>query len=314
MNRSLHTIAIPATLIAAGLYMPAAFADEERSLEALMSGWGTDLNNIELRSETLAPGLHVIRGAGGAALASIGEDGVLLVDDQFAQGVPALQRQISALGGDGVDYVVNTHWHFDHADGNPLLGAGGAQIIAHAASRQQMMQRTKVEYLGFHYQQPPYPAEGLPRLTFDTTMSLHVNGQRIDLAHFGPAHTAGDAAVFFRGDNVVHVGDLYSSGYPYLDAGNGGTLEGLIAVCRHIADWVNDDTQIVSGHSPVATRSDLLDYTAMLETVYADLSRMVREGKNLDDVLAADVTATFDEQRGNSALFVTMAYRSLSNE
>lgn len=277
-----------------------------------MAGWGTDLSDIRLTAETLEPGLHVIRGAGGAAIVSIGDDGVLLVDDQFAQGVPMLKRQIEALGGGGVDYVINTHWHFDHADGNPLLGADGARIIAHSASRRQMMKRTKVEYSGFYYMQPPYPPEGLPQITFDDSMSLYFNGQRIDVMHFGPAHTGGDAAIFFRGDNVVHVGDIYSAGYPYLDAPNGGSIAGLAAATRQIGEWIDDDTQVVSGHSPLATREALLRYADMLDATRDGVARLVRAGQSLEEVLAANVTAPFDEERGNPTLFVTMAYRSLT--
>ena len=173
-----------------------------------MSAWGTDLDNAVVSAETLKPGLHVLSGAGGAVVVSIGEQGVLMVDDQFPQVVPKLQDKIAELGGGDIDYVVNTHWHFDHADGNPLLGASGSRIIAHSNSRRQMQVSTKVSYVGFHYVQPPYPPEGLPVITFDHSMTLHFNGQEIDLQYFGPAHTTGDAAVFFRGDNVVHGGDL----------------------------------------------------------------------------------------------------------
>ena len=142
-------------------------------------------------------------------------------------------------------------------------------------------------------------------------MSLHFNGQRIDLAYFGPAHTAGDALIYFRNDNVLHAGDLLSTGYPYLDAGNGGTLAGLIAVGRQLADWVDDDTMLVSGHSPVMTRTELLAYIEMLEHTHSILGALVTAGRTLDDVLAARITAPFDEERGDATLFVTMAYRSM---
>lgn len=294
------------------LFATASPADEQRSLYELMSGWGTDLDNAEVSAETLKPGLHVLRAAGGAVLVSIGEQGVLMVDDQFPQVVPKLQKKIAELGGGDVDYVVNTHWHFDHADGNPSLGASGSTIIAHSNSRRQMQVSTKVSYVGFHYVQPPLPAEGLPVITFDNSMTLHFNGQQIDVQYFGPAHTTGDAAVFFRGDNVVHVGDLYSGGYPYIDAANGGTLSGLIAVCRSIAEQLNADTRIVSGHAPVASQNEFLAYVAMLETSYENLRALVAEGNSLEQVLAANPTVEFDASRGNPTLFVTMAYQTLT--
>ena len=292
-------------------FVTAALADERRSLHALMSGWGTDLDNAEISAETLKPGLHVLRGAGGAVLVSIGE-GVLMVDDQFPQVVPKLQDKIAELGGGDIDFVVNTHWHFDHADGNPLLGASGSRIIAHSNSRRQMQVSTKVSYVGFHYVQPPYPSEGLPVMTFDNSMTLHFNGQQVDLQYFGPAHTTGDAAVFFRGDNVVHVGDLFSGGYPYIDAANGGSLSGLIAVCRAIAEQIDANTRIVSGHAPVVSQDEFLAYIAMLETSHENLTKLIAEDNSLEQVLAANPTAAFDAERGNPTLFVTMAYQTLT--
>ena len=287
-------------------------ANERRTLSELMSGWGTQLDNVEVRTETLKPGLHVLRGAGGAVLASLGEDGVLIVDDQFPQVVPQLRRAIVELGGGDVDFVVNTHWHFDHADGNPLLGSAGARIIAHSNSRRKMTRANTVTFVGYHYRQPPYPAAGLPVITFDNSMSLHFNGQRVDVMHFGPAHTTGDAVVFFRGDNVVHMGDLFNARFPYIDAGNGGTLAGLIAVCRSIADQIDEDTRIVSGHAPVVGYADLQDYIAMLETAHARLERLIADGRTLEQTLAAKPMVDFEAKRGaDSTLFVTMAYQTL---
>lgn len=289
-------------------------ADDERSLYELMSGWGTDLDSATVSSESLGNGLHVLRAAGGAILVSIGEDGVLLVDDQFPQVLPKIRGEILALGAKNeghVDYVINTHWHFDHADGNPALGEAGAVILAHENSRLQMMQTTRVQYVGYHYQQPPYPAVGLPALTFNDEMSLHFNGEDIRMRYFGPGHTTGDAAVFFQNSNVVHVGDLYSGGYPYIDAGNGGSLAGLIAVCRSILDHIDDQTAVVAGHAPVANRQAMLDYVNMLEASYEAINALVQRGLSLDDVILANPTAAYDDQRGNPTMFVTMAYRSI---
>ncbi len=308
--RAIGTRLALCVLLASG----AVGADERRSLEELMSGFGADLDNVNVTVETIKPGLHVMRGAGGAVLVSIGDDGVLMVDDQFPQSIPGFTRAIAELGGEGVDFVINTHWHFDHADGNPVLGEAGARIIAHSASREQMTRETKVSYGGFHYLQPPYPAAGLPVLTFDDSMSVHFNGQRIDLLHYGPAHTAGDAAVFFRGDNAMHVGDIYNARYPYIDAPNGGSLAGLIAVCRSILDVTDADTLIVSGHARVAGRRELENYFAMLEMTHQRLEDMLAEGKTLDEILAANPTAEFDEQRGNPTLFIMMSVQSMTTD
>ena len=306
-----QTIGLMAALVAAS----PALADEQRSLHELMSGWGTNLDAVSVTSRSVADGLHVLRGAGGAILVSVGSDGVLLVDDQLPQVLPQIRQEIARLGGtDGkVDYVINTHWHFDHADGNPALGQAGATIVAHDNSRKRMQQSTRVSYLGYHYIQPAYPEEGLPVITFNDAMTVYFNDQQIDLRYFGPGHTTGDAAVFFSEANVVHVGDLYSGGYPYIDTPNGGSLAGLIAVCRSIAELTDADTRIVSGHAPVASREEFMAYIDMLEESHGILRTMAAEGLSLEQVLAAKPTAKFDTARGNPALFITMAYRSLGS-
>ncbi len=289
-----------------------AVATEGRTLTDVLAGWGTDLTAVEVSADTLKPGLHVLRGAGGAVVASIGEDGVLIVDDQFPEVVPKLEAKIEELGGGRVDFVINTHWHFDHADGNPVLGAAGSWIIAHSNSRRQMMRSTQVTYVTYHYEQPPYPSAGLPVITFDDSMTLHFNGQRIDVLHFGPAHTTGDAAVFFRADNVVHVGDLYNARYPYIDAANGGTLAGLIAACRSIAEELDERSLIVSGHAPVVTSAVFQEYIAMLETAHERLRILVSDGRSLEQILAAKPLSDFDARRNaDPTLFITMAYQTL---
>ena len=286
---------------------------ESRTLEELLAGWGSDPANAVLRVETLKPGLHTLSAAGGTAVVSIGDQGVLMVDDQFPQVLPKLKEAIHDLGGGDIDFVINTHWHFDHADNNPQLGADGAWIVAHANSRQKMTGTTTILFDGYSYDQPPYPLAGLPVLTFDDRMQVHFNGQKIELMHFGPAHTTGDAIVWFRRDNVVHVGDLYSSGYPFIDAANGGTLAGLIVVMRRIADAIDEDTIIVSGHSAIADQSDLFAYISMLEDTHKKMGTLIDAGNSLADILDDVDGGGFDLSRGDPTLFLTMSYLSYAN-
>ena len=151
-------------------------------------------------------------------------------------------------------------------------------------------------------------------LTFNDGITLHYNDQTVDLRYFGPGHTNGDVVVHFRDADVLHVGDLYSGRYPYIDPGNGGSLSGLIAICRSILDIAGDKTRIVSGHAPVATAAALEDYVNMLETVYARLSSMATSGDSIDAVLAAAPTEEFDGVRGDPTLFITLAYRTVQAE
>lgn len=303
------------TLLAAALMAPyAALGSEELSLDELNRRWGTDLDEAEVSTERLTPGIYVLRAAGGAVAVSIGDSGVLIVDNQYAKTVGKLQAEITRLGGGPVTHVVNTHGHFDHADGNPYLAARGASIIAHENARVTMMKSTRLGYGDVYYIQPPYPAEGIPGITFGDSMRLYFNDEQISLNYFGPGHTDGDIAVYFETANVMHVGDLYSGRYPYIDPANGGTLAGLIGICRSILDVVNEDTQIVAGHAPVATVDELRSYTDMLESVYFSLENAARKGLGLDEVLASKPTARFDETRGDATLFVTHAYQTVLAE
>ena len=293
--------------------IPFATADEV-DLDTLVKRFGGDLATAQVSTETLADGIHVMRATGGAVLVTIGDDGVLLIDDQYPQTATRIQTAIHELGGGDVDFVINTHAHFDHADGNAVFGPAGARILAHENARTYMLETRRLDYAGFHYQQPPAAKAALPVLTFDDGISLHFNDQRVDVRYYGPGHTDGDVAVFLRDANIVHVGDLYSGGYPYIDANNGGSLSGLIAIWRSILDEVDADTQIVAGHSPVTNKAAAADYLAMLETVHARLTQLAADGADIDAVLAATPTTEFDEQRGKPTLFLAHAYQTVQAE
>ena len=185
------------------------------------------LRTTPITTQQLAENFHVLFGVGGNILVSIGENGVLIVDDQFPQMVPKYKATIGELGGGAINFAINTHWHFDHADGNQVLGPEGTWLVAHETSRQMMMKDNVINLVNARRDQPAYPETALPVLTYDDRMRFHFNGERIDLVHFGPAHTTGDTAVIFRGHRTVHMGDVYNNaGYPFIDADNGGSLAG----------------------------------------------------------------------------------------
>jgi cyclase len=153
----------------------------------------------------------------------------------------------------------------------------------------------------------------LPVIAFDRNMQLHFNGERIDLMHFGPAHTTGDTAVIFRGSNVVHMGDVFNNaGYPFIDSGNGGSIDGLIAFCQAVLGEINADTVVVPGHGPLTGFDNMQAYTAMLQVVRDRIAKLVATGADLEAVIAAKPTAGFDEQYGDPALLINRAYFSLA--
>ena len=292
----------------------AASAHESMSLRELMLSFGTDLDKAKVRRETLAPGLYILFGAGGNVVVSIGDQGVLMVDSQFPEMLPMLKGAIREVGGGEIDFTINTHWHFDHADSNPMLGREGSWMISQINSRRMMLNESTIDYGDRFYKQPPYPAEGLPVLTFDDTMQMFFNGQRIDILHFDSAHTTGDAVVWFRHDNVIHMGDVFVTRFPFIDTGNGGNLDGVIAFSMAVLEIIDEDTAIVCGHGPVATYGDRVDYVAMLDAVRDRMMSLIDRGYSLQAVMEARPTDDFDGKYGNAAGFIARAYDDLTRQ
>tara|TARA_B110001450_G_scaffold108236_1_gene102426 strand:+ start:1115 stop:2080 length:966 start_codon:yes stop_codon:yes gene_type:complete len=282
-------------------------------LNDLFSAFGWDVPNTVVKSEKIRDGLFVFTGVGGNVAVNIGADGVLIVDDQIPQMIPKIKAKIVELGGQGIDYVINTHWHFDHADGNLALADSDTVILAQSNSRRMMQSDHLINMVGISYLQPAYPTGALPKVTFDRSLQLHVNGQQIDLLHFGAAHTTGDAAVIFRGSNAVHMGDVYSTQYPFIDAGNGGSMDGMIAFCQAVLGQIDKTTLVIPGHGTVGSYRDLSDYVDMLIEVRKRILAMIDQGANFEAIVAAQVTSDWDAARGDSSLFVNRAYQSLTH-
>ncbi len=303
-------------LCIAGVFACApAMAHDAMDLDEMLAAFGWDLSKVEITSEKVTDSLHVLFGAGGNIGVSIGNDGVLIVDDQFPELMPKIEKAIRKLGGKGVDFAVNTHWHFDHAEGNLALGPKGTWLVSQINSRDKMLGDHIIDLVTLQYEQKAYPQSALTHITFDDTMQFHLNGERIDLMHAGPAHTTGDTAVIFRGSNAVHLGDVFNNaGYPFIDAGNGGDLTGMINFCKAVLAAIDEDTTVIPGHGPIATYETLQAYIAMLDLMRWRIGAMVADGKTLEEVVAAKPTADFDEKFGDPTNFVNRAYTSLVRE
>jgi len=270
--------------------------------------------------EQLAPDLHVLLGTGGGQAAGnvlvlLGDDGALVIDTGYPQYVPLYREAIALLSGGAIRYAIDTHWHDDHSEGNKVLGPDGTLIVAHANSRAMLMRDNKINVVRTILDQSAFPPAALPVVTFDDTLELYLNGERIELVHVAPAHTAGDVAVILREHNVVHMGDVFlSAAYPFADVDNGGDFEGVIAFCRGVLERINADTVIVPGHGNVATYSELADYIAMLETVRGRIAALIEGGATLAQVVAAQPTQEWDAKHGNpTTYFLDRAYKSLKN-
>lgn len=289
--------------------------DDTMNLDELMAAFGWDMSKMEIRTVQVRDNFYVLFGAGGNIGVSLGSQGVFIVDDQFPEMIPKVADAIREIGGGAVDFAVNTHWHFDHAEGNLALGPGGTWIVSQANSREMMLDDHVINLVALKYEQKAYPKSALPVITYDDTMQFHFNDEQIDLMHFGPAHTTGDTAVIFRGSNVVHLGDVFNrSGYPFIDADNGGDLAGMIAFCKAVLNEINQDTAVVPGHGEVSDYAGLENYIKVLSTLHDRISKMVKRGRTLEEVIAAKPTEDFDAEWGDPSNFVNRAYTSIKRE
>ncbi len=252
-----------------------------------------DYSKVEIKSVQLAPGLYSLFGSGGNMALLTGADGAVLVDDQFAPLAPKIRAAIALLTDRPVRFVINTHWHFDHTGGNEEFGGTGSIIVAHENTLQRLSTKQLVDF--FKVETPPSPRAALPVITFSQDLQLHLNGQDIEALHVKNAHTDTDVLLFFKPANVIHTGDTFLNGaYPFIDMGSGGSIEGMIASCSLVLTRSDDQTQIIPGHGPMAKRTDLQPWCAMLTTVRDRVVSAIRAGQSLQQLLAAKPTAEFD--------------------
>ena len=292
--------------------------EDALNIEQLSQAFGWDLEGAEIQSQKVADGLYILFGIGGNIAVSIGEDGVLIVDDQLPQVMDKIEAAIAQIGGGKIDYAINTHWHFDHAEGNNVLGPKGTTIVAHSNARADMQQGGIVNMVVAKYNQQPYPKEALPVFTYDEGMQIHFNGNQIDLKNFSPAHTSGDTVVIFKEQNAVHLGDVFNNaGYPFIDVDSGGSIDGMIQFCEETLQLTTMDTIVIPGHGPVTDVATLRRYVSMLQSVRTRVTDLIDAGKTMEQVREAKPTADFDEVYGpesSSLGFINRVYTSLSQK
>jgi cyclase len=274
----------------------------------------TDYSKVEIKSEKLTDHLYVLYGAGGNSGLLIGDDGAVLIDDQFAPLAPKLQAAIKALTDKPVKFTLNTHFHFDHTQANAEFGRAGAIIVAHDNTRTRLQQPQVIKT--FNVNEPAMAAAGLPVVTFPEKLSLHLNGEDIDALYLPNAHTDSDVAYYFKTANAVHVGDVFAmSAYPFIDTENGGSLNGVIAALEKLAKWTKPDTKFIRGHAPVGTRADLTEYHDMLVAVRTRILDAIKAGKTQEQVVASKPTKDFDAKFSSAMikadLFVQRAFVDL---
>lgn len=243
-----------------------------------------DMSKVEIKAEQLAPGVAVLFGAGGNIGVSYGEDGTVLIDDQFAPLTGKIQTAIAGLGASPVKFLINTHWHGDHTGGNENFGKAGAVIMAHDNVRVRMASDQKT---GFG-EIKASPKAALPVITYAEGLKLHLNGEEVRVVSVPPAHTDGDSIVHWTKSNVIHMGDLYFNKvtFPFVDRGSGGDVRGVIIAADKALALADNATKIIPGHGPVATKADLKAYRDMVSEIVSRVEKAAKEGKTLAEVKA----------------------------
>ena len=278
----------------AGLTPRRAFA-EARGLVTLIkdSAATSPILTHRLRNDVVA-----LEGSGGTVAVSTGPDGKVLIDAGIGVSREQMTRALAALGADPVTHLINTHWHFDHTDGNTWLNEAGAKIIAQENTRRYLSQVERVADWDYNFL--ALPDRGLPTEVFGAERTLRLNGHTVVLKHYAPAHTDSDISVTFVEANVVHVADTFWNGiYPFIDYSTGGSIDGMIAASDANLAATNDDTVIIAGHGKaVGTRRELQEFRDMLATIREKVAALKREGRSSNETVAAKPSAAFDAKFG----------------
>ena len=260
-----------------------------------------DWDAVEISTHHVAGTVHYVAGRGGNIGLSVGDDGVIMIDDQFA---PLTDRIVEAIGGisnGNIRFLINTHVHGDHTGGNENMGRMGVNILAQDRVRSRLAEQL--------------PAIALPVLTYSDAIRLHLNGEEVEILPAPPAHTDGDSFIHFKGSDVLHLGDAFRTvAFPVIDRGNGGTLDGTIEALGIAAGIAGPDTKIVPGHGVVSSREDVIEFRDMVIDVAAKVSALVEDGATYDEVLAAGPTAEYEAKWGDPQRFLTAVYAELAGD
>ena len=266
-----------------------------------------DFAAVQIKVHKVAGNFYYLEGQGGNVGVLVGDDGVLMIDDQFAPLTEKLINAVKTISKKPVKMLVNTHVHGDHTGGNENIGKMGIEIIAHDNVRARLIKGVNGA--------PPAPAVALPVVTFGDGLALHFDGEDLEVGKLPPAHTDGDSYIKLTKADVIHVGDVFRTvGYPIVDGPNGGTVKGTLAALQKIIDMAGPSTKILPGHGVVSTRDDIVAFRDMVASLQTKVSDMIKQGMTLEQVMAAKPTADLDAKLGSPDRFLTLFYNALKTE
>jgi glyoxylase-like metal-dependent hydrolase (beta-lactamase superfamily II) len=273
-----------------------------------------DPAKVEVKTHRLAGSVSMIEGAGGNIGVSVGEDGVFVIDDQFAPLAPKIKAAIALLSPRPLRFLINTHWHGDHTGGNQAMAQAGALIVAQDNVRKRLSTTQNLE--AFHRTVPPAPAQALPVVTFSEEVTFYLNGDTVHVMHVPAAHTDGDAIIHFQKANVIHMGDTFFNGaYPVIDYSSGGTVDGVLLAQEKVLGMIDANTKLIPGHGPVGDRAALQAAHDLLKQARDRVAKLRAQGKTLEQTIAARPTAEWDAKWATPfvkpEVLVTMIYETL---
>jgi glyoxylase-like metal-dependent hydrolase (beta-lactamase superfamily II) len=287
-----------------GVFALAALGSGAARAQAQPPQQQPDFSTVQVVAHALEGNVHYLEGRGGNIGVLVGEEGVVIVDDQFAPLTEKIVAAIGTLTDEDVRFVINTHVHPDHMGGNANFAALGAAIVAHDNVRVRMMQGIRGG--------PPEPVAAWPVVTYGDKVRMHINGEEIEIVKVPPAHTDGDSFIHFKSANVLHLGDVFRTGaFPVIDTTNGGTAQGTIEALQVAIAMAGADTIVLPGHGTPSTRADVQKFLDMLIDVEARVSALVDQGMTLEQVIAAAPTAAYTDL-GSPDRFLTGLYESLT--
>jgi glyoxylase-like metal-dependent hydrolase (beta-lactamase superfamily II) len=265
-------------------------------------------------TKTLPRNISVLEGSGGNIAVLSGRDGKLLVDAGFTVSRPALSTALTAISADPIKQLINTHWHTDHTDGNAWLHDAGAAITAHENTRKHLLVATRVD--AWNYTFPAAPSGAIPAKVFKTNSEMRWNDTRLLLRYYGPAHTDSDISVNFTDADVLHVGDTWWNGvYPFIDYSTGGSIDGSIRAAETNLGAVTSKTIVIPGHGPVGGKSGMTEFRDMLVAIREKVAALKKQGRSLDEAIAAKPTAAYDAKWGQflitPAMFTGLVYQGV---
>ena len=277
-----------------------------------------DYSKVQIKVTKVAGSIYMLEGAGGNIGASVGDDGIVIVDDQYAPLAEKIQAALKGITDKPVRFIINTHFHGDHTGGNAYFQKQ-APIIAHDNVRKRLESGGPVGNGGsVHMDAKPAAKEALPILTFDHDVTVHLNGEDIRALHFPAGHTDGDSIIFFPKSNVVHMGDDFVTyGFPFIDVDSGGSIDGMIDAVEKVIGELPPDVKVIPGHGPVSSLDDVRAYLTMLKGTREVVAKALKDGKTLDQMKQAKLLDPWKKYSGdfiNADAFVETLYNSLTGQ